>query len=166
MVTVFWWELKLLHILLVRRILEYANATAGYAGIHTNNISIEMVQCRAARWVKQDYRRLTSSVSDMIEDLQWLTLCKHGKDSRLTTFISFCIARDPPDMIIPEHYLPHSLSYFTHLSCHQQFIPPTTSTNYYLRTLAITEWNNVAYLINELIESTTLEDFSYYLKSL
>ena len=29
-----------------------------------------MVQRRAARWVKQDYR-LTSSMSDMLNDLQW-----------------------------------------------------------------------------------------------
>ena len=35
--------------------------------------NIEMVQWQAARWVKQDYR-LTSSVSDMIEDLGWPTL--------------------------------------------------------------------------------------------
>ena len=49
-----------------------------------------MVQRQAARWVKQDYR-LTISVSDMIEDLQWLTLCERKKHSRLTTFYKFYI---------------------------------------------------------------------------
>ena len=73
-----------------------------------------MVQRRAARWVKQDYR-LTSSVSDMMEDLQWSTLCECRKYSRLTTFYKF-LHQDPPDINIPEHYLPHSLSYFTYLS--------------------------------------------------
>ena len=76
-----------------------------YYGIHTNNSylidnNIEMVQRRAARWVKQDYR-LTSSVSNMIEDLQWLTLCELRKYSRLTTFYKF-LHRDPPDTNIPD----------------------------------------------------------------
>ena len=58
--------------------------------------NIEMVQWRAARWVKQDYRL-------------------------------------------------------------------TTSTNYYLKFLSLHYWNS---LPNKLIESTTLDDFLYYLKSL
>ena len=98
----------------------------------------------------------------MIEDLQWLTLCEHRKYSRLTTFYKF-LHQDPPDINIPEHYFPHSLSYFTCLSHHQRLIPPTTSTNYYQKVFShtITDWNS---LPNELIESTTLEDLS--LKSL
>ena len=120
-----------------------------------------MVQWWAARRVKHNYR-LTSSV----EDLQWLTLCERRKYSRLTTFYKF-LHQDPPDINIPEYYLPHSLSYFTRLSHHRWLIPPTTltSTNYYQESFphTITDSNS---LPNELIECTTLEDFSYYLKSL
>ena len=49
---------------------------------------IEMVQRRAARWVKLDYRQ-TSSVTDMMNDLQWSTLLERKKYSRLTFFINF-----------------------------------------------------------------------------
>ena len=50
--------------------------------------NIEMVQWRAARWVKQDYRQ-TSSITDMINKLKWSTLHKRRKYSRLITFINF-----------------------------------------------------------------------------
>ena len=72
---------------------------------------IEMVQRRAARWVKQDYR-LTSSVSDMLNDLQWTTLYELRKCCRLITFFKI-LHQDPPDISIPEHYLPHSIPYHT-----------------------------------------------------
>ena len=62
-----------------------------------------MVQRRAARWVKQDYR-LTNSVSNMMEDLQWSTLCERRKYSRLTTFYKF-LHQDPPDISIPRTLL-------------------------------------------------------------
>ena len=77
------------YITLVRPILEYANVVWDpYQQYLINNI--EMVQRRAARWVKHDYRpryRLTSSVSDMINDLQWITLQKRRMYSRLTIFL-------------------------------------------------------------------------------
>ena len=57
---------------LVRPILEYANVVWDPHQQYLID-NIEMVQRRAARWVKRDYR-LTSSVSDMMEDLQWSTL--------------------------------------------------------------------------------------------
>ena len=123
-----------------------------------------MVQRRAARWVKQDYR-LTSSVSDMLNDLQWTTLYERRKYCRLITFYKF-LHQDPPDISIPEYYLPHSLSHFTRLSHHLRLIPPVASSNYYQKSFfphTITDWNT---LPNELIESATLDEFSYHLKSL
>ena len=73
------------YITLVRPLLEYASAVWDpYQQYLINNI--EMIQRRAARWVKQDYR-LTSSVSDMINNLQWTTLQKRRRFSRLTIFL-------------------------------------------------------------------------------
>jgi len=93
----------------------------GSSPVMLNN-KIEMVQRRAARWIKQDYRQ-TSSVSDMMNDLQWSTLLERRKYSRLTIFYNF-LHHDPPDISIPEHYLPHPLCHITHLSNHQRLIPP------------------------------------------
>ena len=126
--------------------------------------NIEMVQRRAARWVKQDYRQ-TSSVSNMLYDLQWSTLHERRKCCRLTTFYKF-LHQDPPDINIPRHYLFHCLSYSTRMSHRHRLIPPATSTNYYQKSFfprTIFDWNN---LPNEVIECSSFDEFSYHLKSL
>ena len=115
-------------------------------GIFTNSTNIEnlMVQWWAARWVKQDYR-LTSSVTDMMKDLQWSTLHDRRKYSRLIIFYKF-LHQDPTDISIPEYYLYHSLSHFTRLSHHQRLIPPMASSNYYQKSFfphTINDWNNL-----------------------
>ena len=72
---------------------------------------------------------------------------------RLTTFYKF-LHRDPPDIKIPEHNLPHSLTYFTHLSHHQRLIPPMHNFNQLATIRKVfphIDWNN---LPDELIEST------------
>ena len=56
-----------------------------------------MVQWRVARWAKQDYR-LTSSVSDMLNDLQWTTLYERRNYCRL-----IFLHQDPSDISILEH---------------------------------------------------------------
>ena len=119
-----------------------------------------MVQQQAARWVKQDYR-LTSSVSEMINDLQWSTLHECRKFSRLIIFYNF-LHQDPPDISIPEHYSHHSLSRYTWLSHHKQLMPPLMSFNYYQKSFfpyTIIDWNH---LPNEIIECSTLDEFLYH----
>ena len=123
------------YITLVRPILEYANIVWDPHQQYLID-SIEMVQRRAVRWVKQGYR-LISSVSDMMNDLQWSTLYERRKYCRLITFYKF-LHHDPPDINIPQHYIPHSLSHFTRLSHHQRLIPPTTSANYYQKSFFLT----------------------------
>ena len=56
------------------------------------------------------------------------------------------------------------MSHFTRFSHQQRFIPPTTSTNYYQKSFfphTIADWNN---LPDEIIDSTTLDEFLYHLK--
>ena len=57
---------------LVRPTLEYASSV--WDPFQNKNIlAIEMIQRRAARWVKSDYN-WTSSVTAMLHDLQWSML--------------------------------------------------------------------------------------------
>ena len=150
------------YITLVRPILEYASIVWDPHQQYLID-NIEMIQRRAVRWVKQDYR-LISDVSDMMNDLQWPTLYERRKYCRLITFHKF-LHQNPPDINIPRHYLHHSLSHFTRLSHHHRLIPPITSTNYYQKSFfphTIADWNN---LPNELIECVALDKFSHHLKS-
>ncbi|KAK7101850.1 hypothetical protein V1264_020171 [Littorina saxatilis] len=69
---------------LVRPILEYASPVWDP---HTaeDSASLEKVQRRAARWVSHRFRQ-TSSVNNMLEDLEWPTLESRRRRARLTTF--------------------------------------------------------------------------------
>ena len=75
---------------LVRPQLEYAS-TVWSPHPATNITKLEAVQCSAVRWTTQDYQR-TSSVTHMIQDLNWRTLEQRRIDSRL--IIMYKIAYD------------------------------------------------------------------------
>lgn len=66
---------------LVRPQLEYTSAGRD---LHTTVAAnrLEMVQRRAARFVKRDYPRF-SSVTTMLQDLGWKTLAQRREDARL-----------------------------------------------------------------------------------
>ena len=66
---------------LVRPTLEYASSVWD-PFLNKNILAIEMIQRRAARWVKSDYN-WTSSVSAMLHDLRWSTLSHRREISRL-----------------------------------------------------------------------------------
>ena len=60
------------YLILVRPIMEYA--VVAWDPHQCNNIqTLEKIQCRAARWVMNDYNRY-SSVSDMLHNLNWQPL--------------------------------------------------------------------------------------------
>ena len=67
---------------LVRPQLEYCSSVWSP---HTETAinQVEAVQRRAARWTKHDYGR-TSSVTDMLQSLQWRRLDQRRIDSRLS----------------------------------------------------------------------------------
>jgi len=63
---------------IVRPVMEYAAAVC-YVG---DTQKLEKVQCRAARWVLNDYRQY-SSVTSLLEHLGWDTL----KEDKTTNII-------------------------------------------------------------------------------
>ncbi|KAI8521408.1 hypothetical protein Bbelb_011620 [Branchiostoma belcheri] len=72
---------------LVRPHLEYsATVWDPYTTHYTKGIqAVEAVQRRAARVILNDYQR-TSSVTQMLNDLQWPLLSERRRKTRLTTF--------------------------------------------------------------------------------
>ncbi len=66
---------------LVRSLMEYSSAIWDPHLVKHKN-SLEAVQRRAARWVKNDYKR-DSSVTAMLEDLEWMTLEERRRFARL-----------------------------------------------------------------------------------
>jgi len=75
---------NLAYLSLVRPHLEYA-AAAWEPYIAKDIQQLERVQCRAARFVKKDYRH-TTSVTGLLDELGWFPLFERRKHSRLTVF--------------------------------------------------------------------------------
>ena len=70
---------------LVHPILEYSSAVLD-PHTTTDVLSMEKIQRQAARWVTSDYA-WTSSVTSMLNDLQWPTLSSRRKSARLLNFL-------------------------------------------------------------------------------
>ena len=83
---------------LVRPHLEYA-AAACDPYLEKDTHCLEMVQRRAARFVYGDYRH-TTSVTDLLRDLQWPLLAERRKNSRLTLFLKMEHGLDPASLLI------------------------------------------------------------------
>ncbi|KAI8520129.1 hypothetical protein Bbelb_033860 [Branchiostoma belcheri] len=78
---------ELAYCTLVRPIVEFASPV--WDPYTVKDITrLEQVQRRAARWVTQRYRR-TSSVSNMLEELQWVSLQERRRIARLVTFYKY-----------------------------------------------------------------------------
>ena len=99
------------YLTIVRPVLEYAASV--WDPYQQNDIlSLEKVQCRAAQWTLSDYNRL-SSVTDMLEILDWPSLESSRRIGQLQTFYKGI----------------NNLSGypFCHISC-QLNVPPDTTT--------------------------------------
>ena len=83
--------------------LEYAS-TAWSPHTTTDITKLEAVQRRSARWATRDYQR-TSSVTQMIKDLNWRTLEQQRIDSQLTLMYKITydlVAIPAADFLIPD----------------------------------------------------------------
>ena len=125
---------------LVRPNLEYCSTIWNP---HTKDLTykLEMVQRRAARYVTNRYHN-TSSVTSMLDHLQWESLESRRTKAQLTMF--YKITNDLVDIPADQYLIPSKTNT---RSCHsKKFRQPTTSTSYYKnsffpRTIAV--WNNL-----------------------
>ena len=122
----------------------------------TDITKLEAVQRRSARWATRDYHR-TSSVTQMIKDLNWRTLGQRRIDSRLT--LMYKITYDL--VAIPAaDYLIVVGSQDNHLLAYRQI--PTLKDYYkYMYTFfprTIVHWNALPFYIPVL---PTVAQFSH-----
>jgi len=138
---------------LVRPKLEYA-CSVWSPHTQQNTHKLEMVQRRAARWVKHDYSSY-SSVTSMINSLHWRLLEHRRLDARLCMFYKIVyglVAVPIPSYVIPPRRLSrnlHSLS----------FQPLHTVNNYYKYAFypaTIVLWNSLPL---DMVQIPTLDHF-------
>ena len=140
---------------LVRPQLEYAS-TLWSPHTATYITKLEAVQRRSARWASRDYQR-TSSVTQMIKDLNWRSLEQRRIDSRLTLMYKIIydlVAIPAADYVIPST----RQSRHNHQLAYRQI--PTLKDNYkftfFPRT--IVHWNALPFYIPVL---PTVAQFSH-----
>ena len=131
---------------MVRSNLVYCSSV--WSPHHKNQIhKIEMVQRRAARYTTNRFRN-TSSVSSMIDQLQWESLESRRSKIQLTLF--FKVIHNLID-IPPANYLTHSTTRtrLTHSKKYRQFSPSTDSfkLSFFPRTVPL--WNCLPAVIAE-----------------
>ena len=140
---------------LVRPQLEYAS-TVWSPHTATDITKLEAVQRRSARWATRDYQR-TSSVTQMIKDLNWRTLEQRRIDSRLT--LMYKITYDLVAIPAADYLIPNTRqSRHNHLQAYRQ-IP--TIKDYYKYTFfprTIVHWNALPFYIPVL---PTVAQFSH-----
>lgn len=123
---------------LVRPQLEYAS-TIFDPYTQTNINKLERVQRRAARWTSDDYSHY-SSVSDMLQRLDWRTLQQRRADAHLC--LLYKIIHEQVAISIPHYFEPnHRVSRFCHSMSFKQ---NHTRVDYYKFSFfprTIVQWN-------------------------
>ena len=107
---------------------------------------IEQVQRRAARYVTNNYRN-TSSVTAMLNHLQWPTLENRRNISRVTMLYKIT---NNLVAVNPELYLTHQPILYTRNYNPLQYTVFTTRTNYYKYSFfpyTVTLWNSLPYTV-------------------
>ena len=139
---------------LVRPQLEYASTVwSPQTDLDINKL--ESVQRRAARWVTHDYQ-YTSSVSSMLQDLNWRTLDQRRIDSRLVLLykVTYDLVAIPASDYLIRNTRPSSRN---HSMAYRQI---TTLKDFYKFTFfprTIIHWNALPHHIPTL---PTLAQFS------
>ena len=145
---------------LVRPLLEYASPV--WDPYTQENINkIEMVQRRAARYATNNYDR-TSSVTEMIDTLNWRTLEQRRADSRLSLF--YKIVNNLVEIPSSKYLSPCTRPTRHHHN--NTFQIPCSNSDYHLNSFfprTIRTWNS---LPNKVVESTSLETFKRNLHKL
>ena len=125
---------------MVRSNLEYCSSV--WSPHHKDQIhKIEMVQRRAARYTTNRFRN-TSSVSSMIDQLQWESLESRRSKIQLTLF--FKVIHNLID-IPPDNYLTPSTirTRSTHSKKYRQFSPSTDSFKFSFFPRTVPLWNSL-----------------------
>ena len=147
------------YLAIVRPSLEYASVV--WDPYHNSKIEhLEKVQRRAARWVVNNFSR-HSSVTAMLQHLQWPTLQLRRKISRLQTLYRI-IHKEYP-LSVPSYFT--SMKRSTRLYHPKRFILPNSFTNahqnsFYPKTLR--DWNN---LPSNIIELNNIDLFTELLNT-
>ena len=142
------------YLLIFQPAMEYASVV--WDPHYQTQISIlEKIQRRAARWILSDYS-YHSSVSAMLEQLNWLPLVTRRTQQRLNLF--YQIMHGEIGLSLPE-YIHFTTRHTRHHHPFHLIVSPTNTTtymtSYFPRT--IREWNS---LPPQLIELNTLATFS------
>ena len=131
---------------LVRPHLEYCSSVwSPYTKTLTNKV--EMVQRRAARYATNRYHN-TSSVTTMLDQLDWETLEDRRTKAQLTMF--YRITNDLVDIPADQYLSPANTT--TRSSHSRKYQPPTTSPSYYRNSLfskTVISWNHLPASIAE-----------------
>jgi hypothetical protein len=139
---------------LVRPTLEYA-ATIWDPNIQSQIDTIEMTQRRAARFVTRRYHN-TSSVSNMLHQLQWPSLQQRRQNYKLTML--YKITRGMVAIDSDQYLTPRCQRTSRHFNS-QAFIPFNGCANYYKQTFfpsIVPHWNSLS---ERTVTSATLQDF-------
>ena len=140
---------------IVRPILEYASVVWDpYQQVYIN--SLEKIQRRSVRWVCNNYSTY-SSVTTMIESLNWVTLRERRKFARLSFFHD--IVHKASVVNIPPHFLRTTRHTRHHHPLH--FIHPSANTtayqnSYFPRT--IIDWNSLSTSLIEITDKKLFLD--------
>jgi len=145
---------------LVRPILEYACA-AWDPHCQKHIDKLEKVQRKAARFALNCQSRTPGSVSQAVENLEWLPLATRRKNKRLRILYK-TISGLNDTITIPAHIsLKRNMETIRTRNSHtQKFIQPRTRTDIYKNSFfprTVTQWNS---LPNSIINSLNLESFS------
>ena len=145
---------------LVRPQLEYASSAWDPHSIdHTHKI--EMIQRRAARWVLRDYSPL-SSVSNMLDRLEWQTLEHRRSCARLTLF--YKIVHHLVAVPLPQYLVqPVRLSRRSHPYGFRQLSTTKDYYKYSFFPLAVVQWNCLPV---HVVQMTDLDSFKAAISSL